>query len=870
MVKSVILQQAIEWMLKRNWKRLVAKRKYFNQSLFEHALVELDATLQILPLLRLPLHLNLTLEEEEILVAAVIAHDVGKERPEWQEYILGRRPFLSDIDPDLTRKVIPEICAALGFSDVGRKAIAVIENCVNLHMSGERNDTNVVSATLRGTDRWYTLANFVFHIDNICSARGVFEAKNALERSLLGKHLKTAYHQINIRGVSSTVLHRATLEVFQEAGWIPLLHFSDATLYVGSAAEPIKIPFIDQIENKLALILDEIMSSEVVPLVVGNEMQNFLPKPELFDYRELEAYLWEASKRANPLNFKKKKPEYRADVVKKYLDLCNISFDAFDSSGIDLYTERIGVARREMAILRFFKYAMSSDLIGKDGVSLAKQEYENIFGQGAWEELTSMSTYMPAPDMKRVDRFWALPGCQFDINVSTIEELASEERVKLLIEILSRIAVKVYSAISSPPTRATLAREMAAGFMQDLISPVGDFKLLEIAKHQMEFYAISKSFTGKQTRKARYLCPICNTSFETGIKARADFIDNPEAHTNRGVAHGAFGYVTICYICYYERILRQVLLGERAKELIVIFPRMNIGAETGELLVEKARSFFHRAYALMVADEGEPDLHLSMTLTHFIFEQILKQDFFHLDPAQLAELLTYRSSKENRRKNLQKLSKALQEAYGDDLEEANIAWGTTFSLWDEAVEAVYANKVNDDEARRIRAEVYQLHPRMKLVCQTPHMALLPLSYIIRLNEDSEANAALRRTFIAIFMGLGLDASVAIVSSSDEIDFQGGEGVAFVPPVASIRQLIGSNWVQLDEAERWLKSIGVASILADSGSYSKRAGLLEVLLAPTPGHVLRRIELKKNEEKKPLRYQDIVYLRILAEVTTPSM
>ena len=217
MVKSVILQQAIEWMLKRNWKRLVAKRKYFNQSLFEHALVELDATLQILPLLRLPLHLNLTLEEEEILVAAVIAHDVGKERPEWQEYILGRRPFLSDIDPDLTRKVIPEICAALGFSDVGRKAIAVIENCVNLHMSGERNDTNVVSATLRGTDRcilWPTL----FFILTIFVLPEVFLKQKCSERSLLGKHLKTAYHQINIRGVSSTVLHRATLEVFQEAG----------------------------------------------------------------------------------------------------------------------------------------------------------------------------------------------------------------------------------------------------------------------------------------------------------------------------------------------------------------------------------------------------------------------------------------------------------------------------------------------------------------------------------------------------------------------------------------------------------------------------------------------------------------------------
>ncbi|MBW2020543.1 MAG: hypothetical protein JRI65_11180 [Deltaproteobacteria bacterium] len=156
---ETLKERATEFMLQRGWKRLTAKRREFEQSLFEHTMVELDALVSLLPILRRPNHFDLTEEEEKILVASVIAHDVGKEKPEWQEYIFGERDFVSDVDPDLTKKIIPEVCNALGFENINEKVMNVIENCVNLHMRHERGDANVVLALLKGKDRWKTLAS---------------------------------------------------------------------------------------------------------------------------------------------------------------------------------------------------------------------------------------------------------------------------------------------------------------------------------------------------------------------------------------------------------------------------------------------------------------------------------------------------------------------------------------------------------------------------------------------------------------------------------------------------------------------------------------------------------------------------------------
>lgn len=861
----------------------MAKQKQYNQSLFEHTLLELDVTMQLLPILKRPGHFDLSSEEERILVVAVVAHDIGKERREWQDYVLGRRGFVSDVDPELTRKVLPNLCSSLGFAGLDEKVIKIIENCVNLHMSHERHDTNVIAAILQGNDRWYTLANLVYHIDNVCSSKGVSEAKKSLERSLLAKHLKIAYHQVIIRGVSTTALHRAALESFQEAGWTPLLHFSDATLYVCSAVGQAPEPSRDQIEARLAEILKEATGQDVGRFMIGSPTGNILPKPELFDHEEIRAYLEAATRKIGRKSFitayereKKRiasgrsaiagRSKSKAEVIEDYWALKGKIGGRY-SPEMDVDADRISMAHPDMLAFKFFKAALKPEMVGADGVRIAREKYENLFGAGSWAALLGTSTLMPAQDMaKTVDRFWKLSGQQFQLKVGTIEELAPDKRTELLVDILAEIAKKVYTSISNPPTRAAFSRKMAAEFIQDLVNPASRVDLAYLARQQLDFYIVSKPFAGKQTKKARFFCPICNTPFENGVKASADFINKPESHTNRGVAHGSFGYVTICNVCYCEFILRQLLLGERMAELIVIFPRMNIGPVAGELLVRKAHALYNKAYALMIGETGDPDRRLWLTFTPFIAEQVLGRDLYRLGPEELVNLLAYRASEDDRRKNRRQLEKALREAYEDDLEGANAEWGTDFSSWKEAADAVYVNKVADPRARQVRAEVYRLYPQMRLVCQIPNMIMLPVSYSIRFGNDSDATAALRRTFVALLLGICLDVSVAIVRDSEQIDFQGGEGVAFVPPVAAARELIGANWVPLSESERWLRAIGMASILASAGQYSDRSGLLEVLTAPTVGHILRRIEQKRAAEKQRVTYREISYLKIFAEVT----
>jgi hypothetical protein len=685
------------------------------------------------------------------------------------------------------------------------------------------------------------------------------------------------------------MLHLAALESFIEASWRPLLHFSDASLYVCSTAQPVPEPSPDDIKHRLAKLLEEATGREVMRFMVGSPVANIMPKPELFDYREVRQYLETAARKIGRVTFAKKKEDARKGTITTYLAFKRLSEEGYELgkltikqvkglslwreinttlslSELALQTERISAAHPEMMVFKFFKAMMKEEMIGDEGAKIAQKEYEAVFGPGSWAALRSTSTLMPAQDMaKTVDLFWELPGQQFGLSVTKVEELAPEKRTELLIDTLTRIADQVYTAMEQPPTRITLAKEMAARFIQDLVHPVEKVNLTKLARRQLEFYAASKPIAGKKRKRAKYFCPICNTPFESGTKAAADFISKPESHTNRAISHGPFGYIMICDTCKYERILRQLLLGERASELIVIFPRMNIGHGVGELLVRKAHALYDKAYAIMTGETVDPDQRIWLALTPIIASKVLDQDIYRLTPEQLADLLSYRTREQERRKNRRQLGKAIKEAYDEDLEKANLEWSTDFVTWDEAIDAVIANQVTDPTVLQIRAEVYRLYPQMRLVCQTPHMIMLPVAYPIVLGDDSETNAALRRVFVALLLGLALDASVAIVKDTEEIDFQGGEGVAYIPPVAGVRELIGTNWIPIHQAERWFRAIGLASILASAGQYSERSGLFEVLTAPTPGHILRRIEQQREKDRVGLTYRDIAYLKAFKEV-----
>jgi hypothetical protein len=862
---KIIRSKAAEFMLQRGWKKLLAKKYIFEQSLFEHSMNELDVLLQLLPILIRTKHFTLTETEQKILITAVIAHDAGKEKLEWQNYVRGgSNEYISHIDVELTKLLIPNLCSNLGFNNFSNEVINVIKNCVNLHMKSSRTDSNLISAMLQGSNRWKTLADLVDVLDNFCSAKGIFAALNSLERSFLAPHLILSYHQVLIRGVSTIFLHKAAVESFVANGWKPLLFYRDGTIYVASSADNIKEPQIDEIKVRLNCVLNEFIEKDVSNLIVGNPTANILPKPDLFDYTEAEIYLKAAAGKVNRNSFIKKKKEDREKVVKSYLKIIGREKEDLNDDILNKYSRRIDEAQPEMIIFKFFKAMMSKDLVGQEGFELAQNAYEKFFGKGNWKNLQSTANLMPAKDMaKTIDPFWHLAGESFGFQVKTIEELSFEKREKILIKILHDIAQHVYNHIPNPPSRKNLTNNMSESFIEDLIKPSPSKDFEEIVNSQLQAYSCSKPFAGKESKKGVYLCPICNTPFENGIKASANYLDNPQTHTNRAVSHGSFGYVMICTTCYYERIIRQILLGDKPAEMMVLVPRMNIGYDSGSHLVKKAREFYGLAQNIMLGNTENPNQQVSFAITQIIAKNIFERDLYRLTSDELVKILTYESADNTRKKQKKELEKAISEFCGSTVEEVNSIWETDFRTWEEAIEAVIANKVENELVRQARKEAYRLVPQWNVVCQTPNMILIPLLYPISLGKESDTNAALRKLFVSILIGLALDVTVGIVADNDEIDIEGGEGLAYVPPVSGIRKLIGDNWVSLDKAEKWFKAIGAASILAFATAYPERSNLYNILSAPTPGHILKRIEEKSDSGQA--NYYHIGYLEMIREV-----
>lgn len=896
---DAIRLQAAEWMIARGWKRITAKRGGFNQSLFEHTSYELDALFTLWPILAQSWQLSET--DLVSLVIGTVAHDVGKETPEWQAYVLaeqGKVGYVPHVVDDLTRAAVDKLFKELGLQGSTDDAKAF----VRYHMQATKTaDSLLFDVINRGdkSDRWMTLSKIVDQIDNVCSAKGLLAAIQALEKPPLGKHLQTAYHLVQIRGVSTTLLHKAAIEAYEVAGWSPLLHYSNGSFYVASSATEVAEPTLGGIEAQLAALVETAMGKEFANAVVTTDFRaSAIGMTPLFDYREIREYLAKAAGRVtggeNRFAKRIESPSSRSGVentIGSYLGFrTGETISSVDETTLIRESQRISRAYPEMCIFKFFKAAVDLELIG-DVVTVdvqiqyapllplpekgkkvcdvtpqavAQVEYDKVFGKGSFESLQKTSTLQPAKDMAfSVDYYWACPGQDFGLETKIVEFAPDARRVPALVDALTSIAQTVYACVppENRPNRSS-PTEIARHFLLDLLHPAANEDLAAVVNEQLAVYENSKA-AAKNPGGKEHMCPICNTSFGAGEAAKAAYLDKPESHTNRAVSHGSPGYIVICPACKYERFIQQLLLGGKPAEMLVLLPRMNIGQGSGAALVQKARELLNRAMMLMTGDTEDPNEHVSLALTQMIARKLADQDVFRVSAQGLLDLFTYQASDDTRKKARKTLEDALREEFGDTVDDLNTSWDTDFPDWNSAVDALMAGRVTESTALKIRAEAYKLKATLRIVCQTPHLILIPLSYPMAVGKDAEVNKAIRELFTMLILGLALDCSVAVLNSGENITFEGGEGVALVPRVPALRGLVGSEWVSLDRAESWLKAIGAASLLSQATGLPERSNLYQILSAPTPGHILRRIE--QNSESGLVNYQQLEHLETLKEV-----
>jgi hypothetical protein len=308
------------------------------------------------------------------------------------------------------------------------------------------------------------------------------------------------------------------------------------------------------------------------------------------------------------------------------------------------------------------------------------------------------------------------------------------------------------------------------------------------------------------------------------------------------VSHGRFGYIIVCVGCYYERLLRQILMGTRPVEIIRLEPRLSFGPRKGEKLIRDVRGWVEAARGEMRGDSGNVEHGFSLGFTDQAARQMSDRDPFALEPEDLLSLFRYRFTAETQKSRRREAMRRLKEEYDGEMEALNAACGESFGSWEAAVEALVENRMTDPEMRAIRREVFRLYETIQLVCETPNVIFVPLSYEIAAGDDESATSkALRRLYVALVLGTVFDAAAAIQREGETVESSGGGGVAYVPPVPAVRALVGNDWLPVGEARRWLVAIGAASRLVRDTGLPARSALYQILAADPAERIVRRIE-----------------------------
>lgn len=276
-------------------------------------------------------------------------------------------------------------------------------------------------------------------------------------------------------------------------------------------------------------------------------------------------------------------------------------------------------------------------------------------------------------------------------------------------------------------------------------------------------------------------------------------------------------------------------------------------AQEGEKVIRDVRALVEAAQGDMRGETGDLERGFSLGFTDQAARAIGDRDPFALAPGELLALFRYRYTADTQKKRRREAMKRLKGEFDEDLAALNASFGESFETWGAAVQALIENRISDPEIKAIRREVFRLYETVQLVCETPNVMFIPMSYeIAGGDKESETSKALRRLYVALLLGMVFDSAVAIDRGSEAAQAQGNRGAAYVAPVPAVRALIGYDWLPVTEAKQWLMAIGAASQLVRATGLPERSALYQILAADPAERIARRIE-EQNEIRLSLNH-----------------
>ncbi|MFQ6063751.1 MAG: hypothetical protein ACE5J9_11365, partial [Methanosarcinales archaeon] len=510
------------------------------------------------------------------------------------------------------------------------------------------------------------------------------------------------------------------------------------------------------------------------------------------------------------LKDKKEKVETKEKIQKEFKSI----EEKITEEDIDSVRSELGESSREALIFKFFKYIFSDNTISDENArKFAKEQYDSIFGNGFYELVMKMSTFMQVRDrILAVDKFWDLKVSELvkrienvelslekDVRFSkyfkdlkekskivgdqSVKSLPRNFRINILKAIITKITENALELSKNPPNGLDTELISTEIIYSDLARPIIIAEdIIDYSKHHIENWKESK-LNANTSKKGKRVCPFCNNPFEESNLAVASIIGSSDVFNNRILGGVQSGQINICQLCELEHLLRYLSLGKKPPELMILSPTINISSEIGNYILNK----------IMELKEGI-DVNVENFTTQIGFRWIentsrallehfndIMKFLAKISSQTYLDLIKREVQENDKERNIEKLKKVFEnDLIEEDLKEFNEHFGTSFRNWKDLAEAVINGKVRSDYSevwKDIVEECLKENNIMQIpayfIYRTPNFILSPLmNPIIRkvppyYKEEANVNWALRKIFVEILTHFVTDCAVKIISSEKE-------------------------------------------------------------------------------------------------------
>lgn len=658
---NVLINLLREFIAKRGWKLKIAKKEPTEQSLLVHTINELGVIQNYLELHQHPF------TEPEIvkLYIAAITHDCEKETTEWQEKIhLGEKPP-HHTNPEYAKTFVNELVNFLTKNGIdinlGPDDLNDIISTQALHMkAATKNPHAVFNEMMRKhqSERWSELVHLIDLFDDIISIDIIDYSLDILKKNeyhILNERMEFTYHKINnVRGILTSLLHKACEKVYTKYGFVPFLYYCNGTLYVRARKNNSDVQIdVNEIKDSLKNVISDFVSNIDYSnkVVIADPRTKLFGGREFFDSALVDKY------------FSKLQQRYRAKIDKDALklpieyhfglsvqDKTMVTFADFskeakkskskfnheslwangktklemshkkDTEVVDDLITRIdefeeinrefvkdfkkvygtSISKPQQYSFQLFKEIRDeviADPINTNRekvVANIEKEYNSFFGSGTYSRLKSL-TNDPIKNFELfITPYWEKDDPSTGSTLK-IKQLDTKKQGEILSKEFGNVLRNALAECSKLP-KDNFAEDVADLLISDLAHPnsITSKYIEDYANKELSTLGKSKEKLFNKTKGER-LCPICYKIMPSPSPIKAAFLSDErgvaKVFNNHAVGGLAFdGSVNICKLCYSELLLRRVILGKTPTDLIILFPSLNFTKVQASYTLESIRN----------------------------------------------------------------------------------------------------------------------------------------------------------------------------------------------------------------------------------------------------------------------------------------